>query len=127
MSNLIEKLKLKSTLFLNGEADSCWTDFRSGLLSNDIWINVHVTLNKNKMCLTVKNNFYTKQHRCQLTSPIRGDLFVAGHPSTIEAPFVCRSKSKFFVGEMRNFCVNNSGVKWYGTPSSKIVRLRNWY
>ena len=113
-------------MYINGEADSCWTDFPSQLLSNDIWINVNMSLNKNKMCLTVKNNFYTKQHRCELKKPIRGDLFVAGHPSTVDRPFVCHAKS-FFVGEMRNFNVNNNGVKWYGTPSSKSVRLRNWY
>lgn len=118
--------QLKATLFVDGEADSCWTDFSKPVLSNDIWSDVEVKIINNKMTMTVRNEHFHKTHRFPFRRPIRGDLFVAGYPSTSTPPFVCRSKD-FFVGEMRNFFLNNDGVKWYGTPSCGYPRLRNWY
>lgn len=118
--------QLKATLFVDGEADSCWTDFTKPVLSNDIWSDVEVNILNNRMSMTVRNEIFTKTHRFPFRRPIRGDLFVAGFPSTATPPFVCRSKD-FFVGEMRNFYLNNDGVKWYGTPSYVNPRLRNWY
>lgn len=44
--------------------------------------------------------------------------------ATVSVPYVCRSKN-FFVGEMRNFSVNNDGIRWYGAPSD--YSLRYWY
>lgn len=118
--------QLKATLFVDGEADSCWTNFTKPVLSNDIWSDVEVKIINNKMTMTVRNEHFYKTHRFPFRRPIRGDLFVAGYPSSINPPFVCRSKD-FFVGEMRNFYVNNDGIKWYGTPSNVHGRLRNWY
>jgi len=118
--------QLKATLFVDGEADSCWTDFSKPVLSNDIWSDVEVNIINNRMSMTVRNEVFTKTHRFPFRRPIRGDLFVAGFPTTATPPFVCRSRD-FFVGEMRNFFLNNDGVKWYGTPSYVNPRLRNWY
>lgn len=118
--------QLKATLFVDGEADSCWSDFETSVLSNDIWSDVEVNIVNNRMSMTVRNEVFTKTHRFPFRRPIRGDLFVAGYPSTATPPFVCHSKD-FFVGEMRNFFLNNDGVKWYGSPSHINPRLRNWY
>lgn len=118
--------QLKATLFVDGEADSCWTDFGKPVLSNDIWSDVEVNIVNNRMAMTVRNETVNKTHRFPFRRPIRGDLFVAGFPTTAAPPFVCRSRD-FFVGEMRNFYLNNDGVKWYGTASHVHPRLRNWY
>jgi hypothetical protein len=67
-------------LFVNGEPDSCWTEFASPVLSGDSWCDVNVEVTGNKMALRVKNQHLTKFHRCNLRYPIRGDLFVAGFP-----------------------------------------------
>ena len=72
--------KLKATLFVDGEPDSCWTDFNTDVLSNHIWIDVQVKIVNNKMTMTVRNECFTKKHRCQFRRAIRGDLFVAGYP-----------------------------------------------
>jgi len=45
-------------------------------------------------------------------------------PATVVLPFACRSK-EFFVGEMKNFCINNDGIRWYGAPTT--YNLRYWY
>lgn len=45
-------------------------------------------------------------------------------PATVVVPFACRSR-EFFVGEMKNFTVNNDGIRWYGAPSQ--YNLRYWY
>lgn len=118
--------QLKATLFVDGEADSCWTDFNTAVLSNDIWSDVEINIVNNRMSMTVRNEIFTKTHRFPFRRPIRGDIFVGGYPATAAPPFVCRSKD-FFVGEMRNFYLNNDGVKWYGAPSHHYPRLRNWY
>jgi len=119
--------QLKATLFVDGEADSCWTDFDTAVLSNDIWSDVEVNIINNRMSMTVRNQVFTKTHRFPFRRPIRGDLFVAGYPSHATPPFCCRSKD-FFVGEMRNFFLNNDGVKWYGAASSYVwPRYRNWF
>jgi len=118
--------QLKATLFVDGEADSCWTDFNKPVLSNDIWSDVEVNIVNNRLTMTVRNEAFSKTHRFPFRRPIRGDLFVAGYPTTASPPFVCRSRD-FFVGEMRNFYLNNDGVKWYGTPTHSYPRLRNWY
>jgi hypothetical protein len=118
--------KLKATMFVNGEPDSCWTEFASPVLCNDSWADVSVEIVGNKLTLRVKNQHLTKFHRCNLRYPIRGDLFVAGFPSYLRVPFACRSRD-FFVGEMRNFLVNHEGVKFYGVPTYITPRLRNWY
>jgi hypothetical protein len=96
--------QLKATLYIDGEPDSCWTEFTTPVLSNSIWNTVNVNLVGNKLTMTCRNEFYTKNHRRILRLPIRGDLFIAGHPATISPPYVCRSK-QFFIGEMRNFYV----------------------
>lgn len=118
--------QLKATLFVDGEADSCWSDFKTSVLSNDIWSDVEINIVNNRMSMTVRNEVFTKTHRFPFRRPMRGDLFVAGYPSTATPPFVCHSKD-FFVGEMRNFFLNNDGVKWYGTPHFAGPRFRNWY
>jgi hypothetical protein len=35
------------------------------------------------MTMKVKNSYFTKTHRCQFRYPIRGDLYVAGHPGKV--------------------------------------------
>ncbi|CAF0709204.1 unnamed protein product [Brachionus calyciflorus] len=118
--------QLKATLLIDGEPDSCWTEFPRPVLCNDNWANVNIQVIGTRMTMTVKNEYITKHHRHHLSYPIRGDLFIAGHPATIKPPFACRSR-EFFIGEMRNFFVNGEGVKWYGIPGSINPRLRNWY
>jgi hypothetical protein len=97
-----------------------------GSLTNDIWTNVKVQLIGSRLSLTVRHNFYTKNHRCRLRIPIHGDLFVAGYPSYLKPPPICRSKS-FFAGEMKDFYVNYNGIKWYGVPTISNPRLRTWF
>lgn len=70
-------------MLIDGEPDSCWSQFPSSSLTNDAWINVNFNFNESCMSMRVKNEFYTKRHRHELTYPIRGDLFVAGHPGII--------------------------------------------
>lgn len=118
--------QLKATLFVDGEADSCWTDFPTAVLSNDIWSDVEITILNNRISMTVRNEVFTKTHRFPFRRPIRGDIFIGGFPAHAAPPFCCRSRD-FFVGEMRNFFLNNDGVKWYGTPSYTAPRLRNWF
>ena len=98
-----------------------------GSLTNDIWTNVKVQLIGSRLSLTVRHNFYTKNHRCKLRMPIHGDLFVAGYPSYLKPPPICRSKSSFFAGEMKDFYVNYNGIKWYGVPTISNQRLRTWF
>lgn len=66
--------QLKATLFVDGEADSCWTDFEKPVLSNDIWSDVEVNIVNNKLCMTVRNETFSKTHRFPFRRPIRGDL-----------------------------------------------------
>ena len=72
--------KLKATLFVDGEADSCWTDFPTAVLSNDIWSDVEITILNNRMSMTVRNQVFTKTHRFSFRRPIRGDIFIGGYP-----------------------------------------------
>lgn len=72
--------QLKATLFVNGEPDSCWTQFPAPVLTNDSWVDVNFELTGSKLSLCVKDQHLTKYHRCNLRYPIRGDLFVAGFP-----------------------------------------------
>lgn len=48
-------------------------------------------------------------------------------PVTIPCPYALHSKS-FFVGDLRNFSINNDGVRWYGAHPRWYPRsLRYWY
>lgn len=72
--------QLKATLYIDGEPDSCWTEFETPILSDYLWNPVNVKLVGNRLSMHCRNNFFTKHHRRYLRAPIRGDLFVAGHP-----------------------------------------------
>ena len=71
---------MKATLLINGEPDSCWTEFSTPVLSNYVWVDVSIQIQGNRMTMSVKDGYFTKTHRCTFKYPIRGDLFVAGHP-----------------------------------------------
>jgi hypothetical protein len=73
--------QLKATLFIDGEPDSTWSDFQTTVLSTSTWIDVSVKLSSNTLRMQVKDKQYTKTHRFMLKTPIRGDLFIGGHPS----------------------------------------------
>jgi hypothetical protein len=73
---------LKATLFIDGEPDSVWSEFDTSVLSDYIWTNVNVKLVGNQLNMHCRNHFYNKHHRRFLRTPIRGDLYVAGHPGT---------------------------------------------
>lgn len=73
-------MKLKATMLIDSEPDSCWTELPPSSLNNDAWVNVNIQFNGNCMTMRVKNEFYAKRHRHELIYPIKGDLFVAGHP-----------------------------------------------
>jgi len=50
--------QLKATLFVDGEADSCWTDFPTAVLSNDIWSDVEITILNNNEHDSQKSSFH---------------------------------------------------------------------
>ena len=56
------------------------TDFNTPILSDYLWNSVNVNLIGNQLTLYCRNHFYNKHHRRILRTPIRGDLYVAGHP-----------------------------------------------
>ena len=72
--------QLKATLYIDGESDSCWTEFDTPVLSDYLWNSVNVKLVGNRLTMYCRNQFFNKHHRRYLRMPIRGDLFVAGHP-----------------------------------------------
>ena len=72
--------QLKATLYIDGEPDSCWTEFDTPVLSDYLWNSVNVKLVGNRLTMYCRNQFFNKHHRRYLRMPIRGDLFVAGHP-----------------------------------------------
>lgn len=118
--------QIKATLLIDGDPDSAWSEFTTNVLSNHIWIDVDIKISNQTIRMTVKNKTYVKTHRNKLSTPISGDLFIAGHPSIIQPPLGMRSKNRFYVGETRNFKLDNRPVSWYAPPQDLQSRLRSW-